>query len=97
MTSALVLAVVALLWHAVFMLSIFDIYFRSPLCHGMPPHAAPTSRAPADRVVLFVADGLRADRAFEITAHGKVYATWSVVGQRSHTQPNSREHRSCAA
>lgn len=55
--------VVGLTVHIVFFLSIFDIYFTSPLVHGMPPHATPLA-PPASRLVLMVADGLRADSLF---------------------------------
>ncbi|XP_078165994.1 sulfatase and phosphatidylinositolglycan class N domain-containing protein isoform X2 [Carex rostrata] len=50
--------------HAVYMLSIFDIYFKTPIVHGMDP-VHPRLPAPANRLVLLVADGLRADKFFE--------------------------------
>ncbi|KAF6303116.1 phosphatidylinositol glycan anchor biosynthesis class N [Rhinolophus ferrumequinum] len=60
---------VGLLVHFVFFASIFDIYFTSPLVHGMTPQftALPP---PARRLVLFVADGLRADALYEFDENG---------------------------
>ncbi|KAF3796567.1 GPI ethanolamine phosphate transferase 1 [Nymphaea thermarum] len=55
--------------HAVYMLSIFDIYFKSPIVHGMAP-VPQRIRAPAKRLVLLIADGLRADKFFEPDADG---------------------------
>ncbi|XP_077982914.1 GPI ethanolamine phosphate transferase 1-like [Glandiceps talaboti] len=64
------LIVVGLLVHVVFFSSIFHIYFTSPLVHGMPPHTTPLS-APAKRLVLFVGDGLRADKFYELDQTGE--------------------------
>ncbi|XP_062986337.1 GPI ethanolamine phosphate transferase 1 [Elgaria multicarinata webbii] len=57
--------VTGLLVHSVFLISIFDIYFTSPLVHGMTPHQT-LLPPPAQRLVLFVADGLRADSLYEL-------------------------------
>lgn len=54
--------------HLIFFVSVFDIYFRTPLSHGMTPqsHSLPPA---ARRLVLVVADGLRADVLFDYTNH----------------------------
>lgn len=59
---------VAIVFHLVYIRSIFDIYFVSPIVSGMTPFAVNRSihdEAPAKRLVLFVGDGLRADKAFQ--------------------------------
>lgn len=43
-----------------FLVSVFDIHFQSPIVKGMIPYASPIP-APAKRLVLFSADGLRFD------------------------------------
>ncbi|XP_059143432.1 GPI ethanolamine phosphate transferase 1-like [Physella acuta] len=58
------LVVVGVTVHVIFFYSIFDIYFTSPLVHGMTPISS-AKPGPAKRLVLFVTDGLRADKFFE--------------------------------
>ncbi|XP_064362966.1 GPI ethanolamine phosphate transferase 1 isoform X2 [Dromaius novaehollandiae] len=65
-TPVFVLA--GLLVHCVFLASIFDIYFTSPLVHGMTPQQT-LLPSPAKRLVLFVADGLRADSLYELDSN----------------------------
>ncbi|XP_039212170.1 GPI ethanolamine phosphate transferase 1 isoform X2 [Crotalus tigris] len=61
--------IAGILVHCVFLISIFDIYFTSPLVHGMTPHQILLS-PPAQRLVLFVADGLRADSLYALDDSG---------------------------
>ncbi|KAI1003973.1 GPI ethanolamine phosphate transferase 1 [Podosphaera aphanis] len=59
---------IALAFHLVYIYSIFDIYFVSPITSGLRTHGLQRPagvEAPAQRLVLFVADGLRADKAFQ--------------------------------
>ncbi|XP_076815464.1 GPI ethanolamine phosphate transferase 1-like [Clavelina lepadiformis] len=91
-----VFIVLNILVHTIFFMSIFDIYFTSPLVHGMKI-VYPTAQTPAKRLVLFVADGLRADKFFELDEHGKTRSpflrniminngTWGVSHTRVPTE-----------
>ncbi|KAM1015199.1 hypothetical protein ACFX1T_044909 [Malus domestica] len=87
------LVVLGVVLHAVYMLSIFDIYFKSPIVHGMDP-VTPRFSAPAKRLVLLVADGLRADKFFESDSDGNFRAPFlrSVMREKgrwgvSHARP----------
>jgi hypothetical protein len=73
MTAPRLLAVAAV-FHLVYVFSIFDIYFRSPIDSGISPvHFPDTVKPPAKRLVLFVADGLRADTCFEFLGRDDRY------------------------
>lgn len=47
------IVILGVLLHAIYMLSIFDIYFKTPIVHGMDL-VNPSFSAPAKRLVLLV-------------------------------------------
>ena len=60
------LIIVGIIVHSIIFYSIFDVYFKSPLVNGMKPVGKFSKiDSPAKRLVLFVADGLRADSFFD--------------------------------
>ncbi|OQR82300.1 GPI ethanolamine phosphate transferase [Achlya hypogyna] len=69
------LLALGVVFHMVYVLSIFDIYFKSPVVANIPPVAIHSSYPPpAQRLVVFVADGCRADRFFELNDTFSVFA-----------------------
>ena len=93
------LIAVGVIVHLIIFYSIFDVYFKSPLVNGMDPvQSFSSSQSPAKRLVLFVADGLRADSFFNsIKQNEEMYLSKqrtlkNTVYAISHTQvpPESR-------
>jgi phosphatidylinositol glycan class N len=69
---------IGVIFHVTYIFSIFDIYFTSPLVHGMGQHRL-DMEPPAKRLVLFVADGLRADRLYEPMLPGEDTAGFNAT------------------
>lgn len=75
------------------LLSIFDIYFKSPIMSGIPDQHV-DYEPPADRIVLFVGDGLRADTFYNYANSTSTYfknllktsATYGVCHTRVPTE-----------
>lgn len=79
--------ITGILFHFLFIFTIFDIYFRTPLSQGMqriPPPLPPKAK----RVIIVLADGLRADKAFNpgVTPHLRFAAGMRGAYGVSHTR-----------
>ncbi|KAI8987037.1 alkaline-phosphatase-like protein [Pilobolus umbonatus] len=75
MLSRGTLLLIGVVFHVIYLYSIFDIYFTSPIVHGMTPHKSPVESS-ADRLVLIVGDGLRADKLYELNENGNTRAPY---------------------
>jgi phosphatidylinositol glycan class N len=62
--STLRLLILSVVYHVVYLSSIFDIYFQSPVVKVSERYSTPGGLA--KRVVLIVGDGLRADKLFKL-------------------------------
>ena len=47
---------IAVLFHVVYLFSIFDVYFVSPIVSGMTAFGVDSDKAPAKRLVLYVGE-----------------------------------------
>lgn len=47
---------IAVVFHLIYIYSIFDIYFVSPVVSGMQQYSLDTVKAPARRLVLYVGE-----------------------------------------
>jgi len=51
---------IAVLFHFIYIFSIFDIYFVSPIVSGMRAYSVDAPKAPAQRLVLYVGGYMQA-------------------------------------
>ncbi|KJA22870.1 hypothetical protein HYPSUDRAFT_40657 [Hypholoma sublateritium FD-334 SS-4] len=76
---------IGLVFHVIFMGSVFDAYFTRPVLHGMRRYGDRKSgNAPAKRLVFIVGDGLRADLLFSENAFV------GIPGAPRHVAPHLR-------
>ena len=73
MANSIGIVIVSLIVHAILLVSIFDIYFTSQVESGLEPQYF-FLHPPAKRLVLIVADGLKADTLFSLTRDGDTHA-----------------------
>uniref|UniRef100_D8QID5 GPI ethanolamine phosphate transferase 1 n=1 Tax=Schizophyllum commune (strain H4-8 / FGSC 9210) TaxID=578458 RepID=D8QID5_SCHCM len=71
------LLLLGLVFHLVFIGSVFDCYFTSPVHHGMRSYGL--QRPEAKRLMLIVGDGLRADLLYLKNGFGGLYNETDVV------------------
>lgn len=70
-----------LLFHLIYIISVFDCYFTSPVVHGMQQFdvSPGENRAEAKRLVLIVGDGLRADLLLNVKPFPSIEDSPEVV------------------
>ncbi|KAG6880001.1 hypothetical protein C0992_008208 [Termitomyces sp. T32_za158] len=71
------LLILGLLFHFLYIGTVFDCYFTSPVVHGMQSHSI--GHAESKRLVLIVGDGLRADLLFTEDAFSTIPNAPKVV------------------
>ena len=76
MTGNTIWLILGIVLHTLFALSIFDIYFVSPIVNIKP---IKLNKAYSKRVVVAVADGLRHDTFYNGSCTCKVYKRHSLV------------------
>lgn len=60
---------IAVLFHVVYIYSIFDVYFVSPIVSGMKAFKVDAVKAPAKRLVLYVGELSLTSYAYPIEQH----------------------------
>jgi phosphatidylinositol glycan class N len=84
------LMIYSILVHLVLFYSIFDVYFKSPLSHGMQPVELTNIKAPAKRLALFVADGLRLDTFSDLVKTNQIKFLASAIDKGASGISNTR-------
>ncbi|KAI6039441.1 Phosphatidylinositolglycan class N-domain-containing protein [Pisolithus marmoratus] len=85
--NVLKLLALGIVFHVIFIASVFDCYFTSPVVHGMNHYGS--AHGEAKRLVLIVADGLRADLLF--TPNGFAFSESSPTVVAPHLRSIAEE------
>ncbi|KAI5705679.1 hypothetical protein M8J75_000820 [Diaphorina citri] len=80
--------------HVLFFLSIFEIYFKSPIIDNIPVSVKAQGIQLAKRVVIFFADGVRSEKFYEVTDRNSSHSPYirtllannEACGGIAHTQ-----------
>lgn len=68
--------IILTLVHVLLFISIFEIYFKSPIVNNIPVSTKASGVQLAKRVMIFYADGVRAEKFYEVTRENSSHAPY---------------------